>query len=283
MGPDISRAGAFAFAVATVLVSGLGAGCTVTATTPGPAYPASNLEWNIDRPGFDYRSFDLPAPDPAMCQSTCMNEPACAAFTYVNPGVQGPNARCLLKSAVPNAVPQACCVSGTKYASAPAAPPPAPPPPPPAEWHGTPPPPPPAPSPPPPSSDWHGTPAAPPPPPPPAPAPAPPSSEWHGTPTTPAPPPPPPPPPATGWRGTPTAPPGPRQWEPNTDRPGGDYRGFDLAAPRPELCRDACWGDARCRAFTYVRPGAQGPNARCALKSVVPPARSNDCCLSGVK
>jgi len=62
-----------------------------------------------------------------------------------------------------------------------------------------------------------------------------------------------------------------------------DYKSFDLPAPRPELCRDACWRDGSCRAFTYVRPGVQGPNARCALKSSVPPARPADCCLSGVK
>jgi hypothetical protein len=62
-----------------------------------------------------------------------------------------------------------------------------------------------------------------------------------------------------------------------------DYRSFDLPAPRPELCRDACWREPQCRAFTYVRPGVQGPHARCWLKNPVPPARLNDCCLSGVK
>jgi hypothetical protein len=78
-------------------------------------------------------------------------------------------------------------------------------------------------------------------------------------------------------------PPPARQWEPNTDRPGSDYRNFDLRSPQPEQCRDACWSDVQCRAFTYVRPGVQGPHARCWLKNVVPPARPADCCLSGVK
>ena len=73
------------------------------------------------------------------------------------------------------------------------------------------------------------------------------------------------------------------QWEPHTDRPGSDYRSFDLGAPRPELCRDACWGEPQCRAFTYARPGVQGPHALCYLKNAVPPARPADCCLSGVK
>jgi hypothetical protein len=72
-------------------------------------------------------------------------------------------------------------------------------------------------------------------------------------------------------------------WEPNTDRPGSDYRRFELGAPRPEVCRDACWGEPQCRAFTYARPGALAPRALCYLKNAVPPARPADCCLSGVK
>ena len=238
MRSKISRAGMGAFAaVAAVLLPG----CVVTATTPGPGYPATNLEWNVDRPGADYRSFDLPTSSPGLCQSACMDEPQCMAFTYVNAGVQGPNARCWLKSAVPAPVPQTCCVSGMKYPGAPqpeAAPPASPPPP----------------------SGWQGTPTTPPAAPPPAPA---------------------PPPPA--WRGTPPAPPPPSQWEPNTDRPGSDYRSFDQPSPVPESCRDACWREPQCRAFTYVRPGVQGPNARCWLKNAVPPARPNECCLSGAK
>ena len=212
-----ARTRVIAFAVSAVV---LVAGCAVSATATGPAYPASNLEWNVDRPGGDYRSFDLPAANPGECQAACMNEAPCMAFTYVNPGAQGPNARCLLKSAVPAPVAQTCCVSGTKYENAPPPPPP---------------------------------PAAPPPPPPPA------------------------------WQGRPTTPPPPRQWEPNTDRPGADYRSFELRSPVPEQCRDACWNEAQCRAFTYVRPGAQAPLARCVLKNAVPPARPADCCLSGVK
>lgn len=73
------------------------------------------------------------------------------------------------------------------------------------------------------------------------------------------------------------------KWEPSTDRPGADYRTFELREPRPEACRDACWGEAQCRAFTFVRPGAHGPLARCDLKNAIPPARPADCCLSGVK
>ena len=90
-----SRVSRAMLAAASVLLTG----CVVTGTaTTGPGYPGSGLEWNVDRPGADYRSFDLVTPSPETCQSTCMNEPQCVAFTYVNPGVQGPNARCLLKT-----------------------------------------------------------------------------------------------------------------------------------------------------------------------------------------
>ena len=72
--------------------------------------------------------------------------------------------------------------------------------------------------------------------------------------------------------------------EQNTDRPGGDYKNFDLSQPRYESCRDACANDANCTAYTYVKPGVQGPNARCWLKSGPPaPAGSSECCISGVK
>jgi hypothetical protein len=71
--------------------------------------------------------------------------------------------------------------------------------------------------------------------------------------------------------------------EPNTNRSGGDYRSFDLPSPAPLLCRDACAREPQCRAFTYVKPGVQSPNARCWLKNTVPAPRPEPCCVSGVK
>lgn len=69
----------------------------------------------------------------------------------------------------------------------------------------------------------------------------------------------------------------------NSNRPGQDYRDFDLPQANPESCRDACSQDPRCRAFTYVKPGIQGEYARCWLKDSVPPAEHAPCCASGVK
>ena len=71
--------------------------------------------------------------------------------------------------------------------------------------------------------------------------------------------------------------------EPGVDRMGSDFRDFDLAAANPELCRAACAKDQRCVAYTYVKPGVQGPSARCWLKSAVPAPQPADCCVSGVR
>jgi len=48
-------------------------------------------------------------------------------------------------------------------------------------------------------------------------------------------------------------------------------------------CQQACNADVRCQAYTYVRAGVQGPQARCWLKSAVPPGRPDNCCVSGIK
>lgn len=73
------------------------------------------------------------------------------------------------------------------------------------------------------------------------------------------------------------------QLEENTDLQGMDYKNFDLSSPDPNLCAQECYNDSQCKAFTYVKPGCQGPNARCWLKNGVPAATSNECAISGVK
>jgi hypothetical protein len=75
-----------------------------------------------------------------------------------------------------------------------------------------------------------------------------------------------------------------RPFQMDTDRPGGDYTNFELrGAGDPEDCAFACGRDVRCKAFTYVRPGIQGPNARCWLKSSVPNAVAFPGVIAGVK
>lgn len=68
----------------------------------------------------------------------------------------------------------------------------------------------------------------------------------------------------------------------DTDRPGADYFRFVLEGRDPEACQVACTSaKGRCRAWTYVRPGVQGPRAVCYLKHTVPAPASNACCISG--
>ena len=74
----------------------------------------AGMENGTDRYGSDYRSFDLPQPDPAQCQSTCNSEAQCKAWTYTKPGFRGPNSRCYLKQSTPNPTPNANCISGLK-------------------------------------------------------------------------------------------------------------------------------------------------------------------------
>jgi hypothetical protein len=69
----------------------------------------------------------------------------------------------------------------------------------------------------------------------------------------------------------------------DTNLPGHDYKNFDLPEPRPEICRDACREDGRCRAFTYVGPGIQGPSALCWLKERASRSQPAKGLVSGVK
>jgi hypothetical protein len=100
-------------------LAALAAGCTIVQQPGSPAYVSSGtavLEVNVDRPGGDYRSFDLASARPEECRDTCLVEPQCVAFTFMSPGVQGPSARCWLKSTAPAQSPNSCCVSGVKNA-----------------------------------------------------------------------------------------------------------------------------------------------------------------------
>jgi hypothetical protein len=71
--------------------------------------------------------------------------------------------------------------------------------------------------------------------------------------------------------------------EQNTNRYGEDYKDLSLPTPNPALCAQACMGEAKCVAWTYVKPGVQADNARCWLKDKVPLPTPDDNCVSGVK
>jgi hypothetical protein len=70
--------------------------------------------------------------------------------------------------------------------------------------------------------------------------------------------------------------------EMGTDRPGADIRpGFE--ARTSSECERACRLDAQCLAYTFVKPGVQGPAAKCWLKNARPARVANPCCVSGVR
>jgi hypothetical protein len=71
--------------------------------------------------------------------------------------------------------------------------------------------------------------------------------------------------------------------ESSVDRSGGDYRQVDVSkTPNADACKQACEGDNRCRAWTYVRPGYIAATARCYLKEKITRPRRRPCCMSGV-
>ncbi len=72
-------------------------------------------------------------------------------------------------------------------------------------------------------------------------------------------------------------------FEVDTNRYGSDFRDLVLPRAEPALCRDACMAEPRCLAWSYVKPGIQGAQARCWLKNPVPKPTRESCCVSGVR
>jgi hypothetical protein len=231
------------------------------------------LQAGADRPGGDYRNFDLSRPDAELCRQECEQDGRCRAFVYVKPGVQGAAARCWLKETVPPVRTDNCCTSGVKAQAGGISKEPG------IDRQGR---------------DYRNFdlpraeadlcggacrndpkclaytyvkpgvqgPAA---------------RCWlketvaDGRPDSCC---------VSGVKGA-SAP--SLSSESGTDRPGGDYRDFDLEQANPDLCRQECQRDAACAAYVYVKPGTQGTRARCWLKNTVPASRSDQCCVSGVK
>ena len=63
-----------------------------------------------------------------------------------------------------------------------------------------------------------------------------------------------------------------------TNLPGRDYANFP--APSAFVCRTSCGGESRCQAYTWVKPGIQGPTGHCWLKSSLPAIVRDPCCDS---
>jgi len=78
----------------------------------GAVATADTFEVGWDRPGFDYKNWDMNNPREILCQWGCQKESRCRAWTFVKPGIQGKLARCWLKDRVPTAIKSKCCTSG---------------------------------------------------------------------------------------------------------------------------------------------------------------------------
>lgn len=63
-----------------------------------------------------------------------------------------------------------------------------------------------------------------------------------------------------------------------TNLPGSDYANF--GAPSAFVCRTSCGGESRCQAYTWVKPGIQGPHGHCWLKHTEPAIVKDACCDS---
>jgi len=63
----------------------------------------------------------------------------------------------------------------------------------------------------------------------------------------------------------------------NRDMPGFDYADFDTSSW--PLCRNSCAGDAKCQAWTWVKP-KPGQPGHCWLKTKTVPPTPNTCCIS---
>lgn len=90
-----------------------GRGCCVSGVVDqgGP----TGMEWDTDRMGLDYHSFQMSSADPALCRMACDDDARCRAWTFVHPHtIQGPYPLCWLKGGVPAPAKRSCCVSGVK-------------------------------------------------------------------------------------------------------------------------------------------------------------------------
>jgi hypothetical protein len=86
--------------------------------TIAPAQPAPvfELHVNMDTSGnTPIAWFDLPAPDPALCQEACLREARCRAFAYTAPGKYNyPIPRCWLKDSLGSLTPNTDVISGLR-------------------------------------------------------------------------------------------------------------------------------------------------------------------------
>jgi len=74
----------------------------------------SAVAWEVgyDYPGGDYLGQFQNVGNADQCANICRENPNCAVFTWVRPGLQGNSGVCWLKSSQSNRVANNCCTSG---------------------------------------------------------------------------------------------------------------------------------------------------------------------------
>ncbi len=82
-------------------------------------YRSLTMEFGADRPGSDYKNFEMNTNDPLWCQVSCAQDDKCKAYTFVPAGIltfesRGPVGRCYLKSKVPKQTQYKGLISGKK-------------------------------------------------------------------------------------------------------------------------------------------------------------------------
>lgn len=77
-----------------------------------PAAAQSFEEANTDRWGADYSRIPMKSGTAADCARACSADERCKSWTYARAGVEGKEAMCRLKGAVPERASNPCCVSG---------------------------------------------------------------------------------------------------------------------------------------------------------------------------
>jgi len=65
--------------------------------------------------GMDYRHFTTEEWN--VCNNACNKDNKCSSWTWVKPGIKGPEGFCFLKNGIPDKSLNDCCVSGIKYQS----------------------------------------------------------------------------------------------------------------------------------------------------------------------
>jgi len=82
-----------------------------------PTGGIGKMEYNVDLSGTILRYFSLSEARPELCQTACVQDSNCRAFTYVKSGMSPGNrgaAMCYLKSSIGQRIPDSCCISGVK-------------------------------------------------------------------------------------------------------------------------------------------------------------------------